>query len=182
MVKRERDILQQIPGRDERWENYKLYTQGRLVRRFTEVGFKLLQTPVEMQAKLMAAVQKGLLNFDALPDEVQVPGAYKKLPAKFLDAYDFVNEIHRDLTSMHEQWIGGEIKLKPTSIYGIRMNRNGSSLSMHYDRVSTYCAFVIFYFLCALLNNICLFSYFVFVCILDQDTRDLVYYPHCSRV
>jgi len=40
------------------------------------------------------------------------------------------------LQGIHEEWSG--LKLKPTSVYGIRLNSNGSSLTMHYDKCNTH--------------------------------------------
>lgn len=46
-------------------------------------------------------------------------------------------DAHKALTGLHEEWAGG-IKLRPTSVYGLRLYQNGSSLVMHYDRVSVH--------------------------------------------
>jgi hypothetical protein len=43
--------------------------------------------------------------------------------------------VNRELVPYHEEWIGNDIKLRPTSAYGIRLYLNGSSLVMHYDKV-----------------------------------------------
>jgi hypothetical protein len=52
--------------------------------------------------------------------------------------WPILNEVHHELLPLHEEWVGG-IKLQPTSIYGVRVNRNGSALAMHYDKVSAAC-------------------------------------------
>ena len=49
--------------------------------------------------------------------------------------FKIANEIHRELKPLHEAWAGG-IKLVPTSAYGVRFYQNGSSLVMHYDKVT----------------------------------------------
>lgn len=59
----------------------------------------------------------------------------RQVPAQLIDASDFIFDIHRQLVPLHEEWVGG-IKLAPTNIYGIRVNRNGSALALHYDKVS----------------------------------------------
>jgi hypothetical protein len=52
-----------------------------------------------------------------------------------VDIWPVLNEIHREMLPVHEEWVGG-MKLQPTNIYGIRVNRNGSALALHYDKVS----------------------------------------------
>ena len=46
------------------------------MRRFTERGFKLLQTPAHIQARLKAEVDRAVENFDQIPDENSGLGAY----------------------------------------------------------------------------------------------------------
>lgn len=133
MELREEELMM-LPGADERWENFMQYTSSRMVPRFTEVGFKVIQTPAEVQALLKGAVDKALLNFDAIRDEAQIDVLYTPIASKFVDAPEATRKAHQLLKPLHEEWVGG-MKLIPTSIYGIRMNRNGSSLIMHYDKV-----------------------------------------------
>jgi hypothetical protein len=56
-----------------------------------------------------------------------------------VDIWPVLNEIHREMLPVHEEWVGG-MKLQPTNIYGIRVNRNGSALALHYDKVSVQAA------------------------------------------
>lgn len=128
--------LMMLPGADERWENFMQYTQSRLVPRFTPMGFKLMQTPPSIQARLKAALDKALENFDAIPNEPQIDALYTPIPSKFVRLRGLDWQIHNELLSLHEEWSG--LKLRPTSIYGLRLNRNGSSLVMHYDKVETH--------------------------------------------
>jgi len=128
--------LQRLPGADERWENYMQYTSARMVPRFTETGFELIDTPPHLQAKLKAAVDNALANWDKVREESVIEVLYTPTPSKFVDIPALAREVHRDLQQAHEDWAG--LKLKPTSIYGIRMNRNGSSLVMHYDKIFTH--------------------------------------------
>lgn len=126
--------LQRLPGADERWENYMQFTAARMVPRFTPNGFAVIQTPPEVQAKLKKAVDDALLDFDNIREESRIDVLYTPLASKFIDIPLVNREVHQALLPLHEEWVGG-MKLKPTSIYGIRMNRNGSSLIMHYDKV-----------------------------------------------
>lgn len=133
MVKREEE-LQRLPGANERWENYMQFTQSRMVPRFTEKGFQLIQTPPEVQARLKAMLDKGLENFDGIRNEPQIDAVYTPIPSKIIDLGAARWEILNQLKPLHEEWAG--LELIPTSAYGLRMYRNGSSLVMHYDKVN----------------------------------------------
>jgi hypothetical protein len=61
--------------------------------------------------------------------------SYRAVDTKMVDIWPVLNEIHREMLPVHEEWVGG-MKLQPTNIYGIRVNRNGSALALHYDKVS----------------------------------------------
>jgi hypothetical protein len=133
MAIREAELMR-LPGADERWENFMQYTAGRMVPRFTPNGFKVIQTPPEVQAMLKKAVDDALKDFDNIREESRIDVLYTPLASKFIDVPQITSKVHRMLLPLHEEWVGG-MKLIPTSIYGIRMNRNGSSLIMHYDKV-----------------------------------------------
>jgi hypothetical protein len=126
--------LQLIPGINERWENYMQYTQSRMVPRFTEFGFKVVQTPAFVQEKLKRKVDEGLARWETLRLEKQIDAVYTPLPSKFVDMHGVDWEVIKDLKAMHEEWVGG-MELKPTSAYGTRLYQNGSSLVMHHDKV-----------------------------------------------
>jgi len=138
MEQREREIME-IPGSDERWENWMQFVSGRMVPSFTPNGFKIAQAPPEIFAKLESVVKKGLENWDNLRYEHEVDAIYcppDKLP-KFIDLREVAREVHLALLPMHEEWAGG-MKLKPTSAYGVRMYQNGSSLVMHNDKIESH--------------------------------------------
>ncbi|RYG64376.1 hypothetical protein EON64_14120 [archaeon] len=135
MAHREEELML-LPGADERWENYMQYTQSRMVPRFTALGFELIDTPPSVQAKLKAALDRAVLNFDSLPDEPRIDALYTPIPSKFVFLNGIDRQIHEELRPLHEEWSG--LQLVPTSAYGLRLNRNGSSLVMHYDKVRMY--------------------------------------------
>ena len=137
MAERERRIME-IPGSDERWENWMQYTQQRLVPAFTEKGFELAKIPPEIQSKLSKAVQEGVDRWDELRSEGTVNAIYHRpnLPPKMLNLHKLARELHLELQPLLEAW--GGMKLKPTSAYGVRMYQNGSSLVMHNDKPFTH--------------------------------------------
>jgi hypothetical protein len=162
--------LQRLPGADERWENYMQFTAARMVPRFTPMGFKVIQTPPEIQAMLKKVVDDALLDWDNVREESRIDVLYTPTPSKFIDVPKITAQVHKMLLPLHEEWVGG-MKLKPTSIYGIRANRNGSSLIMHYDKV-------------LLLRVVSTASSNPHSCFVntDSDARDLGYHPHRPRV
>lgn len=138
MAAREKDI-QSLTGADERWENWIQYTQSRLVPKFTPFGFKLIDMPKDVFARLLEAVRVPLQNVSTIRTEGDVDVIYNNygLHPKFIDIGSLAWQTINDLRPLHEEWWGlGE--LVPTSAYGVRVYLNTSSLVMHYDRVETH--------------------------------------------
>lgn len=125
-----------LPGANERWENWMQYTSSMMVPKFTETGFELNKLPDALQKKLKGAVDNALSHWDSVRNESIIDVLYTPIPSKFIDIPQLSREVHRELQPYLEQWAG--VKLFPTSIYGIRQNRNGSSLIMHYDKIMTH--------------------------------------------
>lgn len=136
MEKREKEIMQ-LTGADERWENWMQFIQGRMLPKFTEKGFDLVRTPPSVQAKLKAAVENGIRNWDKLPFEQGVGDSiYAFDSPKFVNLGALAWEVIEELKPLHEAWSG--LKLRPTSAYGVRLYQNGSTIVMHYDKPQTH--------------------------------------------
>lgn len=145
MEEREREIMS-LTGADERWENWMQFIQSRLVPSFTEKGFQVIQTPKHIHEKLKRVVDEGVKKWDSLPYEPGVANSiYAPEAPKFVSLGRVASEVHQELKDLHEAWIGGEIKLRQTSIYGVRLYQNGSTIVMHDDKVNTpfYCRYYI---------------------------------------
>jgi hypothetical protein len=137
MENREREIMD-LTGGDERWENWMQYIQSRLVPAFTDVGFKVIQTPPHVHAKLKAAVDAAVAKWDDLPYEHGVSDSiYAFDSPKFVHIHELAWETIRELLPLHEEWASG-IKLRPTSAYGVRLYQNGSTIVMHNDKPQTH--------------------------------------------
>jgi len=135
MQRRETELML-LPGAEERWQNFMQYTQSRLVPRFTERGFEVIETPPHVHEKLKAVLERGIARWNSLGNEPQIDAVYTPLPSKFIHLGRMQTEIADDLKALHEAWSGME--LEPTSTYGIRAYQNGSSLIMHHDKVHTH--------------------------------------------
>ena len=126
-----------IPGSNERWENWMQFVAGRLVHKFTPLGFKVIQTPPQIQEKLYNKVMDAVnTQWDELPLEQDVEAIYGALSPKFVDMDGLDWEVLEELQTLHEEW--GGMKLFPTSAYGVRLYQNGASLVMHHDKVHTH--------------------------------------------
>ena len=135
---REAEIME-LTGADEKWENWLQHTQGRMVHNFTALGFEVVQTPPEVHSLLLEALNEGLNSWDSMATERNVDVIYhpeENIP-KFYSIGELAHRVHETLLPYHEAWAGG-IKLIPTSAYGLRLYRNGSSLVMHFDKVKTH--------------------------------------------
>lgn len=112
------------------------YVQSRMMPRLTQNGFELVQTPPDVAKKLHDAIAAAVAKWDEIPYEHEIDVVYNRhgLLPKFVDLKGLEREVHRALLPMHEAWVGG-IKLRPSSIYGVRLYQNGSSLVMHNDKV-----------------------------------------------
>lgn len=115
------------------------FVMGRRVPSFTEHGYQLTTVPPELWKKIQDAFNRKLKDWDTLPTEREVDAIYTApgYPSKMMHLGPLMSEVHRELKPMHEAWAGG-IELVPTSIYGIRMYQNGSSLLMHVDKPETH--------------------------------------------
>ena len=134
---REEEIMM-IPGSNERWENWMQFVAGRIVHKFTPMGFKVIQTPPQIHEKLYKKVMDAVNNqWDDLPEEQDVNAIYGETNPLFVDMEGLDWEVLEDLQPLHEEWAGG-MKLFPTSAYGVRLYQNGSSLVMHHDKVHTH--------------------------------------------
>lgn len=137
-AERELEIMN-LPSSSERWENWIQFTQHRMVPKFTERGFAVVDMPRDVFETLRAEVEKGLANWDKLPRDIvdkilfHPPG----MESTFYDIRALSQPMFERLSSLHSDWAGG-MKLQGTAFYGLRFYRNGSSLAMHYDRVETH--------------------------------------------
>jgi hypothetical protein len=114
------------------------FVQGRLLPRYTSSGFQVTSIPSNIANQLYESVDYAVKNWNSTPSEGDVEGVYTISPGmnpKFIPLPDTVRiSILKQMLPYHEEWSG--FRLEPTSIYGIRVYQNGSSLVMHVDKVS----------------------------------------------
>ena len=109
--------------------------QAKRVKTYTPKGFEKIQTPPEVQKYLESVA----LTVDRTPEKSNnifrrtssgLPPYLLKIPGEKRQW------IHDQLKPIMEKWSG--LKLKPTSAYGPREYRRGSSLRMHVDTEATH--------------------------------------------
>ena len=109
--------------------------QSKRVPTFTEKGFEKIETPKEIQDYLLNVAQ----TTDRIKEDNK--NIFRRtssgLPPYLLPIpQEKKNWIHNSLKPIVEKWSG--IKLAPTSAYGPREYRRGSSLRMHVDTETTH--------------------------------------------
>jgi hypothetical protein len=127
----------------ERLDNWVQYTQIRSVKNFTELGFAVVDAPVELHARLRDRARAGI-----------EAGAREEMNGKPQGIFGenvphFVNHGERDILgqiqSIHEEWAPAAGPLRPVTSYGMRVYRRGASLGWHADRVDTHVISSIFH-------------------------------------
>ena len=119
--------IMQLPGMQERWQNWMQFTQGQLVPKFTAQGFDVVATPPAVHTKLINAVKKELEDFDSIPlEDFSGTGIYvrkgpkEEVQPKFINLGKLAWEVIIDLKESHEQWAGGT----PSSALSVFMHFN----------------------------------------------------------
>lgn len=82
------------------------YTSSRMVPRFTEKGFDVIQTPIHIQTKLKQVVDNALLHWDDIRNEAIIDVLYTPIQSKFINNFHMNHEIQNELLELHEQWAG----------------------------------------------------------------------------
>jgi len=109
--------------------------QSKIVPTYTPNGFKLIKTPKDIQDYLLNVSK----TVDRIPEKSN--NIFRRtssgLPPYILPIPETEkSKIQNQLLPIMEEWSG--LKLKPTSAYGPREYRRGSSLRMHVDTQTTH--------------------------------------------
>ena len=137
MDKREAQIAR-LDSSQERFDGYiNLATSGILTPNFTRLGFSVVPQPPGVHARLNTTLHAGL-NRAGGPRSEHFVDQISGPDADFVDLGKLASEILHELLPQHEAWIGGEIPLKPSIAYGLRVYRQDNQLTMHTDRVSSH--------------------------------------------
>ena len=122
-----------ITDRHERWLTWRDLSQARMVPRFTENQWDVVDAPEHINRRLLENFHRLLPEASAEADN---QGAvFGGLP-KFLPQEDLNYEVLHEMTPFFEKWAG--MKLEPTSVYGVRLYQEGQTLKDHLDIIETH--------------------------------------------
>ena len=110
-----------------------LAISGILTPNFTTLGFSVVPQPPGVHERLNRSLHEGL---EAGPHSEHFVDQISGPDADFVNIKGLGYEIMRELLPAHEAWIGGAVPLRANTAYGLRVYREGNSLTMHTDRVS----------------------------------------------
>ena len=83
------------------------YTQSRLLPRFTEKGFDIIQIPSSVYQKLRTIVLDQIENhWDEIGSEIQINAVYTQIPSKFVNLKGLDWKVLEELKELHEEWTG----------------------------------------------------------------------------
>lgn len=127
--------IARIPNSQERWDGLmNLATTGLLVPNFTKIGYAVVATPSSVQDKLNAtlfdALQSGRLASEGTVDQISGP------VADMVPLGQLKSEVLRTMQPTLEAWAG--VSLLPSMAYGLRLYREGNTLTMHTDKLETH--------------------------------------------
>jgi hypothetical protein len=114
------------------------YATLRMVPPLSALGFRKARIPPRIFKRIKDNIQSAIDNIrylrtEAYLDSIFSPPSFEPL----LYTLAFEKEILQQMKGLHESFARGT-KLQPTSVYGVRFYRNGSSMAMHVEPVSCY--------------------------------------------
>jgi hypothetical protein len=140
--------IARVKDSQQRWDGYLVaMQQGMQVKNYTERGWAVVECPPEVYQKLYKAFHRkfdsGARSYEGTVDQIhcEKPDGDTNSPCAGSRRSWFVNtglndEVLADLKPIHEEW--SQVDLIPSIAYGLRVYQNGSSLTMHVDRVETH--------------------------------------------
>ena len=137
MVHREAEIML-LQDSQARWDAWMFLAQARLMHNFTVPQWEVVQAPPEIYAKLLKNVRDHLANprREREDDATAHSGVEGPNEPDFIDQERLNYEVLDALKPLHEAWC--QCELEPTSVYGVRLYREGATLVDHLDVPETH--------------------------------------------
>lgn len=131
MAEREAKIMQ-ITDSQARWDAWMFVAQARILYNFTATQWEVADAPQDIWRRLHAQYHASLAaNPKVESSTATLSGVLGPTRPSFLEQEALNYEILDALKPLHEVWAG--VKLEATSVYGVRVYRNGSTLKDHLD-------------------------------------------------
>lgn len=141
--------ISRIEDTQQKWDGYLVaMQQGIHVQNYTERGWAVVDCPTEVYQPLLEAFHRGFddeskRHFEGKVDQIhcEKEGGDTNSPCdgdrrSWMVHTGLNTHILRTLQPQHEEWAG--VALEPSIAYGLRVYQNGSSLTMHTDRIETH--------------------------------------------
>ena len=137
MARREAEMMQ-LTDSQARWDAWMFLAQARLMRNFTVPQWEVVKAPPEIHAKLLKNVRDHLANprREREDDATAHSGVEGPNEPDFIDQERLNYEVLDALKPLHEAWC--QCELEPTSVYGVRLYREGATLVDHLDVPETH--------------------------------------------
>lgn len=133
-VKREEEVMRTEPGSQARWEFWLDYVQIRLHPTFTSNGYDVRDVPPSLFRSLSSHFHQNFPHGGT--PEAEVPYFITGDRSMVYLPGNLRTELVESVQGIHEEWSG--VPLEMTSLYGLRVYQNGSTLAMHVDRANTH--------------------------------------------
>jgi len=120
----------------DRWDQWMFLAQARMMPKFTENQFDVVKAPKDIHDKLFTRFHKMLPTAQLESSAQELSGVIGENHALFFPQEELNYEVLHALKPMFEEWAG--VELEPTSVYGVRVYRDGSILRDHLDVLETH--------------------------------------------
>lgn len=137
MAAREAETMQ-LTNSQDRWDAWMFMAQARLMRNFTVKQWDVVKAPEPIYAKLLKHLRQHMANprKEREDDATAHSGVNGPIEPDFVDQERLNYEVLDALKPLHEAWCNCE--LEPTSVYGVRLYREGATLVDHLDVPETH--------------------------------------------
>jgi len=135
MAERTATVMTHIDSQT-RWDEWMFLAQARLMPTFTENQYDVVKAPPAVHAKLLSRFYDMLPSAEVERLGPELSGVDGGNRALFFPQEELNYEVLHELLPVFEEWAG--VPLEPTSVYGVRVYRNGSTLRDHLDVLETH--------------------------------------------
>ncbi|KAJ1455254.1 hypothetical protein M885DRAFT_617409 [Pelagophyceae sp. CCMP2097] len=126
----------ELTSSQDRWDAWMHLAQARLLSNFTEKQYEVVRAPQHVYAKLIEHFRSNANKTRRETNEDALSGVYGPNPADFVEQEALNYWVLDELKPLHEAWAG--VELEATSVYGVRIYRDGATLVDHLDVPETH--------------------------------------------
>ena len=139
MARREAEAMK-LEDSQERWDAWMFIAQARLMRNFTVPQWEVVDAPAHVHAAVLDKVRASMAERRPRKEKSFSGAAHSGVSGPnepdFLEQERLNYWVLDQLKPLHEAWAG--VELEPTSVYGVRLYRDGATLADHLDIPETH--------------------------------------------